>query len=79
MFSDLYEPAQEVLDVKTDCTAPGPLRSQDFRQHRVLLEALQEAQGLALAQKDGVPTRTPSRSRLDLSRVQLRLRRPAPA
>ena len=73
VFSDLYEPAQEVLDVKTELyrSLARFVRSQDFRQHRVLLEALQEAQGLALAQKDEVPTRTPFPLELDLSRVQL--------
>lgn len=35
------------------------------------MEALQEAQGLALAQKDEVPTRAPFPLELDLSRVQL--------
>jgi hypothetical protein len=71
VFSDLYEPAQEVLDVKTELyrSLARFVRSQDFRQHRVLLEALQEAQGLALAQKDEVPTRTPFPLELDLSRV----------
>src|SRR5699024_11046925 len=69
--SDLYEPAQEVLDVKTELyrSLARFVRSQDFRQHRVLLEALQEAQGLALAQKDEVPTRAPFPLELDLSRV----------
>lgn len=73
VFSDLYEPAQEVLDVKTDLyrSLARFVRSQDFRQHRVLLEALQEAQGIALAQKDEVPTRTPFPLELDLSRVRL--------
>lgn len=73
VFSDLYEPAQEVLDVKTELyrSLARFVRSQDFRQHRVLLEALQEAQGLALAQKDEVPTRTPFPLELDLSRVQI--------
>lgn len=73
VFSDLYEPAQEVLDVKTELyrSLARFVRSQDFRQHRVLLEALQEAQGLALSQKDEVPTRTPFPLELDLSRVQL--------
>ena len=73
VFSDLYEPAQEVLDVKTELyrSLARFVRSQDFRQHRVLLEALQEAQGVALAQKDEVPTRTPFPLELDLSRVQL--------
>src|SRR5699024_5950338 len=37
--------------------------------HRVLLEALQEAQGLALAQKDEVPSRAPFPLELNLSRV----------
>ena len=73
VFSDLYEPAQEVLDVKTELyrSLARFVRSQDFRQHRVLMEALQEAQGLALAQKDEVPTRAPFPLELDLSRVQL--------
>lgn len=73
VFSDLYEPAQEVLDVKTELyrSLARFVRSQDFRQHRVLLEALQEAQGLALSQKDEVTTRTPFPMELDLSRVQL--------
>lgn len=73
VFSDLYEPAQEVLDVKTELyrSLARFVRSQDFRQHRVLLEALQEAQGVALSQKDDVPTRTPFPLELDLSRVQL--------
>lgn len=73
VFSDLYEPAQEVLDVKTELyrSLARFVRSQDFRQHRVLLEVLQEAQGLALAQKDEVPTRTPFPLELDLSRVLL--------
>ncbi|ATG56456.1 hypothetical protein CFK41_03235 [Brachybacterium ginsengisoli] len=73
VFSDLYEPAQEVLDVKTELyrSLARFVRSQDFRQHRVLLEALQEAQGLALAQKDEVPTRSPFPLELDLSRAQL--------
>lgn len=73
VFSDLYEPAQEVLDVKTELyrSLARFVRSQDFRQHRVLLETLQEAQGLALAQKDEVATRTPFPLELDLSRVQL--------
>ena len=73
VFSDLYEPAQEVLDVKTELyrSLARFVRSQDFRQHRVMLELLQEAQGLALAQKDEVPTRAPFTLELDLSRVQL--------
>nr|WP_281065145.1 DUF3375 domain-containing protein [Brachybacterium sacelli] len=73
VFSDLYEPAQEVLDVKTDLyrSLARFVRSQDFRQHRVLLEALQEAQGVALAQKDEVPTRTSFPLDLELSRVLL--------
>ena len=73
VFSDLYEPAQEILDVKTELyrSLARFVRSQDFRQHRVLLEALQEAQGVALAQKDEVPTRSPFPLELDLSRVQL--------
>jgi len=71
VFSDLYEPAQEVLDVKTELyrSLARFVRSQDFRQHRVLLEALQEAQGVALAQKDEVSTRTAFPLELDLSRV----------
>ena len=74
VFSDLYEPAQEVLDVKTELyrSLARFVRSQDFRQHRVLLETLQEAQGLALAQKDEVPTRAPFPLELDLSRVLMR-------
>ena len=73
VFSDLYEPAQEVLDVKTELyrSLARFVRSQDFRQHRVMLELLQEAQGLALAQKDEVPTRAPFALELDLSRVQM--------
>lgn len=73
VFSDLYEPAQEVLDVKTELyrSLARFVRSQDFRQHRVLLEALQEAQGLALAQKDEISTRAPFPMELDLSRVRL--------
>ena len=73
VFSDLYEPAQEVLDVKTELyrSLARLVRSQDFRQHRVMLELLQEAQGLALAQKDEVPTRAPFTLELDLSRVQM--------
>src|SRR5699024_4443649 len=73
VFSDLYDPAQEVLDVKTELyrSLARFVRSQDFRQHRVLLEALQEAQGVALAQKDEVATRSPFGLDLDLSRVQL--------
>ena len=73
VFSDLYEPAQEVLDVKTELYRylARFVRSQDFRQHRVMLELLQEAQGLALAQKDEVPTRAPFTLELDLSRVQM--------
>ncbi|PZP17889.1 MAG: DUF3375 domain-containing protein [Brachybacterium faecium] len=71
VFSDLYEPAQEVLDVKTELyrSLARFVRSQDFRQHRVLLGTLQEAQGIALAQKDEVPTRAPFPLELDLSRV----------
>ena len=73
VFSDLYEPAQEVLDVKTELyrSLARFVRSQDFREHRVLLEALQEAQGLALAQKDTVPTRTPFPLGLELSRARV--------
>lgn len=73
VFSDLYEPAQEVLDVKTELyrSLARFVRSQDFRQHRVLLEALQEAQGLALAQKDEIASRSPFPMDLDLSRVQV--------
>src|SRR5699024_6355582 len=58
VFSDLYEPAQEVLDVKTELyrSLARFVRPQDFRQHRVLLEALREAQGVAPAQKDEVST-----------------------
>ena len=71
VFSDLYEPAQEVLDVKTELyrSLARFVRSQDFRQHRVLLEALQEAQGIALAQKDEISSRAPFPLELDLSRV----------
>lgn len=71
VFSDLYEPAQEVLDVKTELyrSLARFVRSQDFRQHRVLLETLQEAQGIALTQKDEVPTRAPFPLELDLSRA----------
>lgn len=73
VFSDLYEPAQEVLDVKTELyrSLARFVRSQDFRQHRVLLDLLQEAQGLALAQKDELPMRTPFPLELDLTRVQV--------
>ncbi len=73
VFSDLYEPAQEVLDVKTELyrSLARFVRSQDFREHRVLLEALQEAQGVALAQKDEVSSRAPFPLDLDLSRVRL--------
>ncbi|UYG17940.1 DUF3375 domain-containing protein [Brachybacterium huguangmaarense] len=73
VFSDLYEPAQEVLDVKTELyrSLARFVRSQDFRQHRVLLDLLQEAQHLALAQKDDVSSRAPFELELDLSRVQL--------
>lgn len=73
VFSDLYEPAQEVLDVKTELyrSLARFVRSQDFRQHRVLMEALQEAQGLALSQKDEISTRAPFPLELDLSRVRL--------
>lgn len=74
VFSDLYEPAQEVLDVKTELyrSLARFVRSQDFRQHRVMLDLLQEAQGLALAQKDDVPTRAPFPLEPLLSRAQLR-------
>ncbi|MGP9695190.1 DUF3375 domain-containing protein [Brachybacterium sp. AOP25-B2-12] len=73
VFSDLYEPAQEVLDVKTELyrSLARFVRSQDFRQHRVLLDLLQEAQHEALAQKDTVSTRTPFALGLDLSRARL--------
>jgi hypothetical protein len=73
VFSDLYEPAQEVLDVKTELyrSLARFVRSQDFRQHRVLLDVLQEAQHLALAQKDEVPARTPFPLELDLARVRM--------
>lgn len=73
VFSDLYEPAQEVLDVKTELyrSLARFVRSQDFRQHRVLLDLLQEAQGLALAQKDEVAPRTPFGLGLDLSRARI--------
>lgn len=72
VFSDLYEPAQEVLDVKTELyrSLARFVRSQDFRQHRVLLDLLQEAQGLALSQKDRVSHRAPERIDLGLSRAQ---------
>ena len=74
VFSDLYEPAQEVLDVKTELyrSLARFVRSQDFRQHRVMLDLLQEAQGLALAQKDEVSTRAPFPLEPLLSRAQLR-------
>lgn len=73
VFSDLYEPAQEVLDVKTELyrSLARFVRSQDFRQHRVLLDLLQEAQGLALAQKDEVPTRTPFPLELHVARARI--------
>ena len=73
VFSDLYEPAQEVLDVKTELyrSLARFVRSQDFRQHRVLLEALQEAQGIALAQKDEVSSRAPFPLELLLSRARI--------
>ncbi|MGY5765509.1 DUF3375 domain-containing protein [Brachybacterium sp. DNPG3] len=73
VFSDLYEPAQEVLDVKTELyrSLARFVRSQDFRQHRVLLEALQEAQGIALAQKDEVATKAPFPREPFLSRVRM--------
>jgi hypothetical protein len=73
VFSDLYEPAQEVLDVKSELyrSLARFVRSQDFRHHRALLDALQEAQGLALAQKDTVASRSRFPLELDLSRVLL--------
>lgn len=73
VFSDLYEPAQEVLDVKTELyrSLARFVRSQDFRQHRVLLDLLQEAQHEALAQKDEISTRAPFPLGLDLSRARL--------
>ncbi|MDO5662837.1 MAG: DUF3375 domain-containing protein [Brachybacterium sp.] len=73
VFSDLYEPAQEVLDVKTELyrSLARFVRSQDFRQHRVLADLLQEAQGLALAQKDDVAPRTPVDLDLELSRARI--------
>ncbi|UEJ84172.1 DUF3375 domain-containing protein [Brachybacterium halotolerans subsp. kimchii] len=73
VFSDLYEPAQEVLDVKTELyrSLARFVRSQDFRQHRVLLDLLQEAQGLALAQKDEVSTRFPFSLDLRVARVRM--------
>ena len=73
VFSDLYEPAQEVLDVKTELyrSLARFVRSQDFREHRVLLDVLQEAQHVALSQKDEVPTRTPFPLELFLSRAQI--------
>nr|WP_275579194.1 DUF3375 domain-containing protein [Brachybacterium muris] len=41
VFSDLYEPAQEVLDVKTELyrSLARFVRSQDFRQHRVSIRS----------------------------------------
>ncbi|MBM7501946.1 hypothetical protein JOD52_002786 [Brachybacterium muris] len=63
--------------VPNDATAtaatwhPNP-RSADPSEaniHRVLLETLQEAQGIALTQKDEVPTRAPFPLELDLSRA----------
>lgn len=73
VFSDLYEPAQEVLDVKTELyrSLARFVRSQDFRQHRVLLDLLQGAQHLALSQKDEVPSRSPFPLDLELSRARL--------
>lgn len=73
VFSDLYEPAQEVLDVKTDLyrSLARFVRSQDFRQHRVLMDLLQSAQGLALAQKEEVSHRKAEALDLGLSRVLL--------
>ncbi|MGQ4538091.1 DUF3375 domain-containing protein [Dermabacteraceae bacterium P7074] len=73
VFSDLYEPAQEVLDVKTELyrSLSRFVRSQDFKQHRVLADLLQEAQHLALAQKDTVSHRTPFPLELDLSRIRV--------
>lgn len=73
VFSDLYEPAQEVLDVKTELyrSLARFVRSQDFRQHRVLLDLLQEAQGIALAQKDSVSHRKAEEVDLGLSRAQM--------
>ncbi len=72
VFSDLYEPAQEVLDVKTELyrSLARFVRSQDFRQHRVLLDLLQEAQGIALSQKDDVHHRALEDINLGLSRAQ---------
>ncbi|MCL6422452.1 DUF3375 domain-containing protein [Brachybacterium sp. JHP9] len=73
VFSDLYEPAQEVLDVKTELyrSLARFVRSQDFRQHRVLMDLLAEAQGIALAQKDEVRARSPFPLELDLARVRM--------
>lgn len=73
VFSDLYEPAQEVLDVKTELyrSLARFVRSQDFRQHRVLLDLLQEAQGIALSQKDTVSHRRVESIDLGLSRSQM--------
>lgn len=73
VFSDLYVPAQEVLDVKSELyrSLARFVRSQDFRHHRALLDALQEAQGVALAQKDRLSSRSRFPLELDLSRVLL--------
>lgn len=73
VFSDLYEPAQEVLDVKTELyrSLARFVRSQDFHQHRVLLDLLQEAQHVALGQKDEVPVRAPFALEPALSRARL--------
>lgn len=72
VFSDLYEPAQEVLDVKTELyrSLARFVRSQDFRQHRVLMDLLQTAQGIALSQKDAVSHRLIEDIELTLSRAQ---------
>ncbi|WP_231928168.1 DUF3375 domain-containing protein [Devriesea agamarum] len=71
VFSDLHEPAQEVLDVKTELyrSLARFVRSQDFRQHRVMLDALVEAQSVALAARDEVSSRAPFPMELDLARV----------
>lgn len=71
VFSDLYEPAQEVLDVKTELyrSLARFVRSQDFRHHRLLLDLLQQAQGIALAQKESVHHRAPEQLDLPLSRA----------
>lgn len=74
IFSALYVPAQEVLDVKSELyrSLARFVRSQDFREHRVLVDLLQEAQHLALAQKDTITSRTPFGLEPDLSRAGIR-------